>query len=85
METFIEHVKASSARGAETLRKEWIPECCQIIDAKRDDIEAWMPLDDPVSHERHYGIGEVDRNVGGIEDSCAKITLFKNRVAMLLT
>ena len=49
MEMFVDHVKQSSAAGAERLKKEWIPECCQIIDSKRDDIEAWMPMDDPVS------------------------------------
>ena len=48
MEDFIEHVKASSKKGAETLRTQWLTECCDIIDEQRDNIEELMPSDDPV-------------------------------------
>ena len=48
MEDFIEHVKASSKKGAEILKTQWLTECCDIIDEQRDNIEELMPSDDPV-------------------------------------
>lgn len=49
METLVQHVTDSSEAGAQQLRDEWIPECCRIVDELRDEVEAWMPMDDNVS------------------------------------
>ena len=53
METFIDHVKASSKKGAEILSTQWVAECCAIIDDRRDMIEGIMPSDDQVMHCIH--------------------------------
>ena len=48
METFLEHVSASSKQAAQVLRTQWLPECCRIVDDQRDEVEKWMPEDDSV-------------------------------------
>ena len=53
METFIDHVKASSKKAAEILNTQWVAECCAIIDDRRDMIEGIMPTDDQVLHSIH--------------------------------
>ena len=48
MENFLEHVEKSTTKGVNTLRYDWLPECCAIIDMRRDDVEKWMPEDNEV-------------------------------------
>lgn len=43
IETFLKHVQDSSKSGAEKLSREWLAECCAIIDSHRENIEQWMP------------------------------------------
>ena len=45
LETFYEHVLKSSKLGAEILEREWLHECCTVVDRFRDDIEEMMPKD----------------------------------------
>lgn len=49
MESFFKHVQTSSNDGLEKLKMEWLPECCEIVDSRREEVEAWMPQDDMVS------------------------------------
>ena len=48
MENFLEHVEKSTSDGVNKLRYDWLPECCAIIDMRRDDVEKWMPQEDEV-------------------------------------
>ena len=48
MEDFLKHVQKSAQTGLEKLRYDWLPECCAIIDMRRDEVEKWMPQDDEV-------------------------------------
>ena len=43
MEAVRESVVETSKKGADLLLNEWIPECCDIVDEKRDLVEGWMP------------------------------------------
>ncbi|XP_069141245.1 dynein axonemal heavy chain 3-like isoform X4 [Argopecten irradians] len=47
METFLKHVQNSSTSGATLLRNQWLQECCDLVDSQRDEVERWMPQDDP--------------------------------------
>ena len=49
MEHFLEHVEQSTTDGVNKLRYDWLPECCAIIDMRREEVEEWMPKDDEVS------------------------------------
>ncbi|KAL4226016.1 hypothetical protein ACF0H5_014003 [Mactra antiquata] len=46
MEDFLKHVQKSTKAGVEKMRYEWLPECCAIVDMKREEVEKWMPQDD---------------------------------------
>ena len=48
MESFMKHVERSSTEGVKVLRDMWLPECCAIVDMRRDQVESWMPQDDEV-------------------------------------
>lgn len=50
MEEFLKHVEKSTKAGVEKLRFDWLPECCAIVDMKREEVEKWMPQDNDVSH-----------------------------------
>ena len=63
MEVLTEHVKASSKKGAETLKTQWLSECCEIIDQQRDHIEDLMPADDQVCVIIHYQQGFVKKSL----------------------
>ncbi|XP_064605237.1 dynein axonemal heavy chain 3-like isoform X2 [Liolophura sinensis] len=43
MEAFLTNVQESSKAGAARLRSHWLQECIEIINCRRDDVEAWMP------------------------------------------
>ena len=43
LESLKGHVIKSSLNGSQLLRKQWIVECCAIVDNHREEIEAWMP------------------------------------------
>ncbi|PVD24893.1 hypothetical protein C0Q70_15383 [Pomacea canaliculata] len=43
METFVKHVQDSSAEGFQRLSRDWVAECCTIVDEHRDAIEMTMP------------------------------------------
>ncbi|KAK7495478.1 hypothetical protein BaRGS_00013176, partial [Batillaria attramentaria] len=43
METFLKHVQESSRAAAKRLSRDWLAECCAIIDDHRDIVEMWMP------------------------------------------
>ena len=43
METFLKHVEESSQAGSCILAKEWMKECCDIVDSFRDAIESLTP------------------------------------------
>ena len=44
----MKHVERSSTEGVKVLRDMWLPECCAIVDMRRDQVESWMPQDDEV-------------------------------------
>lgn len=48
MKKFLGNVQTTSRDGAMMLRNKWLQECCDIVDSFRDEVEAWMPEDDPV-------------------------------------
>ena len=48
MENMLESVEASSTAGAEMFVQQWLPECSDIIDKHRDQVESWMPEEDQV-------------------------------------
>lgn len=45
LSSFTHLVKTSSQRGKDVLRNQWIKDCCNIVNDRRDEIEAWMPAD----------------------------------------
>ncbi|XP_053376707.1 dynein axonemal heavy chain 3-like [Mercenaria mercenaria] len=48
MEDFLKHVQESTKAGVEKLRYDWLPECCAIVDMRREEVEQWMPQDNEV-------------------------------------
>ena len=48
MEDFLKHVEQSTTSGVEKLRNDWLPECCAIVDMRREEVEQWMPQDNEV-------------------------------------
>ncbi|KAH3881436.1 hypothetical protein DPMN_005362, partial [Dreissena polymorpha] len=48
METFLQHVQRSTKVGVSHLENDWLPECCGIVDLRREEVEQWMPQDDEV-------------------------------------
>ena len=45
MEEFLDQVKNSSREGAVLLHKQWLLECSEIINERRDAVEEWMGND----------------------------------------
>ncbi|XP_067685210.1 dynein axonemal heavy chain 3-like [Haliotis asinina] len=71
METFLKHVQTSSRNGASRLKAEWLMECCDIIDAHRDEVEGWMPEDSEERMEKmdHF-FGSVASLMSNLLRSC---------------
>ncbi|KAK7101862.1 hypothetical protein V1264_020178 [Littorina saxatilis] len=64
METFLKHVQESSRAGARVLAKEWIQECCDIVDSRREEIESFTPRRQPGFQDER--IEKMDRFFGSI-------------------
>ena len=56
MEDMLDSVKISSEKGAEMFVQEWLPECSDIIDKHRDQVENWMPDEDQVWGAAQFNI-----------------------------
>lgn len=48
MENILKHVQQSTNEGVKKLRDDWLPECCAIVDMRREEVESWMPQNDEV-------------------------------------
>ncbi|XP_041348477.1 dynein heavy chain 3, axonemal-like isoform X2 [Gigantopelta aegis] len=71
METFYERVLKSSTFGADILEKEWLNECCAIVDRMRDEIEEMMPKDTTLRlNQMDHFFGSIGSLMSNLLRSC---------------